>query len=113
MPGRVHVRARGLAERPLLRIEAAARNGAERLARGWVERVDGEPLGEHMREVGEAAPGRANSERPGRKRGRDGRSDAAEEHGATAEPRSVLALDLLTNGFDRSGKTHSSSFSLS
>lgn len=50
--GCVHVRARMLAERPLLRVEAAARDRDQILPRRRVEREDGEALREDVRFFG-------------------------------------------------------------
>src|SRR5215216_790491 len=51
VPGRIHVRARVLAERPLLRVESAGRDRDQRLPRRRLEGEDREALREDMREI--------------------------------------------------------------
>ena len=109
--GCVHVGSRVLAERPLLRVEAARRDRDERLPRGRVEREDGETLLEHVREVLQTllvVPMRRGTSTGGEagEGSGDGSADTGQDGRAAVDAGPILLLDLLANDLDSSGETH-------
>ena len=108
----VHVRARVLAERPLLRVEAGRGVVGDRLTLGLLAGgEDREALRERVRQVAEAVLAAAAAVRERARREARGERDAgcagrAEEGGAPVDLRRPVRLDSLPDDLGSARKTH-------